>query len=46
MSAAMLAQATPKQRQHLNRLIQDWIDLTQELKIAPGAQAELSKTRP
>jgi hypothetical protein len=46
MSAALFAQATPKQRQHLNRLIQDWIDLTQELKTAPGAQAELSKPRP
>jgi len=46
MSAAMLAQATPKQRQHLNRLIQDWIDLAQELKTSPGTQAELSKTRP
>jgi hypothetical protein len=46
MSAALFAQATPKQRQHLNRLIQDWIDLTQELKTAPGAQAELSRPRP
>jgi len=46
MSAALLAQATPRQRQHLNRLIQDWIDLAQELKSAPGAQAEVSKPRP
>ncbi len=46
MSAALLAQATPKQRQHLNRLIQDWIALAQELKSVPGAQAELAKPRP
>jgi hypothetical protein len=45
MSAALLAQATPRQRQHLNRLIQDWIDLAQELKSVPGAQAEFSKPR-
>jgi len=46
MSAALLAQATPKQRQHLNRLIQDWIGLAQDLKSVPGAQAEVSKPRP
>lgn len=46
MSVALFAQATPKQRQHLNGLIQDWIALAQELKTAPGSQAELSRPRP
>jgi hypothetical protein len=46
MSAALFAQATPRQRQHLNGLIQDWIALAQDLRTAPGAQAELSKNRP
>jgi hypothetical protein len=38
MSAAMLAQATPKQRQHLQRKLQEWIDLLQSLRPAQTAQ--------
>jgi hypothetical protein len=34
MAAAMLARATPKQRQHLQRKLQDWIELVESLKPA------------
>ena len=32
MSVALFAQATPRQRQHLQRKLQDWIDLAQALR--------------
>jgi len=35
ISAALLAQATPRQREHLNRKLQEWIDLLQSLRPAP-----------
>ncbi len=37
MGAAMLARATPGQRQHLQRKLQEWIDLVQSLKPAQAA---------
>jgi hypothetical protein len=37
MSAAMLARATPKQRQHLQRKLQEWIDIVESLKPAQTA---------
>jgi hypothetical protein len=37
MSAQMLARATPKQRQHLQRKLQEWIDIVQSLKPAQTA---------
>ena len=37
MSAEMLARATPKQRQHLQRKLQEWIDIVQSLKPAQTA---------
>jgi hypothetical protein len=37
MAAAMLARATPKQRQHLQRKLQEWIDLVESLKPAQTA---------
>ncbi|RPH46373.1 MAG: hypothetical protein EHM87_02665 [Burkholderiales bacterium] len=37
MGAAMLARATPKQRQHLQRKLQEWIDIVQSLKPAQTA---------
>ena len=39
MSAQMLARATPKQRQHLQRKLQEWIDIVQSLKPAQTASA-------
>jgi hypothetical protein len=39
MTATMLAQATPKQRQHLQRKLQEWIDLVQSLKPEQSARA-------
>lgn len=39
MAAAMLSRATPKQRQHLQRTLQDWIDLVESLKPAQTAQS-------
>jgi hypothetical protein len=39
MGAAMLARATPKQRQHLQRKLQEWIDIVQSLKPAQTATA-------
>lgn len=39
MAAAMLARATPKQRQHLQRKLQEWIDLLESLKPAQTAEA-------
>jgi hypothetical protein len=38
MAAAMLARATPKQRQHLQRTLQGWIDLLESLQPAQAAQ--------
>jgi hypothetical protein len=37
MSAALLAEATPKQREHLHRKLQEWIDLLRSLKPAQVA---------
>jgi hypothetical protein len=37
MSAALLAEATPRQREHLQRKLQEWIDLLQSLKPAQVA---------
>ncbi len=37
MGAEMLARATPKQRQHLQRTLQEWIDIVQSLKPAQTA---------
>lgn len=37
MAAAMLARATPRQRQHLQRKLQEWIDLVESLKPAQAA---------
>jgi hypothetical protein len=42
MSARMLAAATPKQRQHLQRKLQEWIDLLESLK--PGQTAKSAGT--
>jgi hypothetical protein len=42
MSARMLAAATPKQRQHLQRTLQEWIDLLESLK--PGQTAKSAGT--
>jgi hypothetical protein len=42
MSARMLAVATPKQRQHLQRKLQEWIDLLESLK--PGQTARSAGT--
>jgi hypothetical protein len=39
MTATMLAQATPKQREHLQRKLQEWIDLLASLKSAQTARA-------
>jgi len=39
MSARMLALATPKQRQHLQRKLQEWIDLLESLKPGPTAHS-------
>lgn len=38
MAAAMLARATPKQRQHLQRTLQGWIDLLESLQPAQASQ--------
>lgn len=38
MSAALFARATPKQRDHLQRTLQEWIDLLESLKAAPQAK--------
>lgn len=38
-SATLLAMATPKQRQHLQRTLQEWIDLMQSLKPQQTARA-------
>ncbi len=37
MGAEMLTRATPKQRQHLQRKLQEWIDIVQSLKPAQTA---------
>jgi hypothetical protein len=39
MTATMLAQATPKQRDHLQRKLQEWVDLLQSLKPTGTARA-------
>jgi hypothetical protein len=39
MSARMLALATPKQRQHLQRKLQEWIDLIESLRPAQTARS-------
>jgi hypothetical protein len=39
MSAALFAQSTPRQREHLQRKLQEWIDLLESLKGAPAAKA-------
>lgn len=38
-SATLLAMATPKQREHLQRTLQDWIDLLRSLKPQQTAQS-------
>jgi len=38
MSAAMLASATPKQRQHLERKLQEWVEMVEGLRPAQTAQ--------
>jgi hypothetical protein len=38
ISAALLAQATPRQRQHLDRKLQEWIELLQSIKPAQTAR--------
>ena len=45
MSAAMLARATPRQRLHLHRKLQEWIDIVQSLKPAQSAAAPEPATR-
>lgn len=40
-SATLLAMATPKQREHLHRTLQDWIDLLDSLKPRRTATATL-----
>lgn len=37
MTAALFAQATPRQREHLLRKLQDWIDLAESLRPAKAA---------
>jgi hypothetical protein len=39
MTATMLAHATPKQHEHLQRKLQEWVDLLQSLKPAQTARA-------
>lgn len=39
MTAALFAQATPKQREHLQRKLQDWIDLAESLRPQTTAQS-------
>ena len=39
MTATMLAQATPKQREHLQRKLQAWVELLQSLRPAQTARA-------
>lgn len=39
MSARMFATSTPKQRQHLQRKLQEWIDLLESLKPAQTARS-------
>ena len=43
MTAALFAQATPRQREHLHRKLQDWIDLAESLR--PQQSAQLSAQR-
>lgn len=45
MSAAMFAMATPKQRLHLQRKLDEWVDLLESLKPEPGARAETGARR-
>lgn len=39
MTVALLAQATPQQRQHLQRKLQEWIDLLQSMRPQQTARA-------
>ena len=39
MSARMLAISTPRQRQHLQRKLQEWIDLLESLRPGPTARS-------
>ncbi len=45
MSAALLAEATPRQREHVNRKLQEWIDLLQSLKPAQVATRKEGEPR-
>jgi hypothetical protein len=46
MTAALFAQATPRQRDHLQRKLQDWIDLTESLRPAKAASGPVAPVTP